>query len=67
MELPRHGSIPADQKDAKACLRAVSPEYADIVFRIHARFTLDTSIRAYFMPAQFAGHLVINLNSGTKG
>lgn len=50
---------------AKACLRALSPEYADIVFRIHARFTLDASIGAYFMPAQFAGHLVMNLNSGT--
>ena len=50
---------------AKACLRALSSEYADIVFRIHARFTLDTSIDAYLRPAQFAGHLVINLNSGT--
>lgn len=65
MEIPRYGSIPADQKDAKACLRAVSSEYVDIVFRIHARFTLDKSIGAYFMPAQFAGHLVINLKSGT--
>ena len=50
---------------AKACLRAFSSEYADIVFRIHARFKLDTSIDAYLRPAQFAGHLVINLNSGT--
>ena len=50
---------------AKACLRALSSEYADIVFRIHARFTLDASIDAYLRPAQFAGHLVINLNSGT--
>ena len=50
---------------AKACLRALSPEYADIAFRIHARFTLDASIDAYFRPAQFAGHLVINLNTGT--
>lgn len=65
MKLPRYGSISADQKDAKACLRAFSAEYADIVFRIHARFTLDASIGAYFMPAQFAGHLVINRNSGT--
>ena len=53
------------QNGAKACLRALSPEYADIVFRIHARFTLNASIDAYLMPAQFAGHLVINLNSGT--
>ena len=50
---------------AKACLRALSSEYADIVFRIHARFILDASIGAYFRPAQFAGHLVINRNSGT--
>ena len=56
----RHG-----QNGAKACLRAISPEYADIVFRIHARFTLDASIGAYFMPAQFTGPLVINLNNGT--
>jgi hypothetical protein len=56
----RHG-----QNGAKACLRAISPEYADIVFRIHARFILDGSIGAYFRPAQFAGHLTIDLNSGT--
>ncbi len=56
----RHG-----QNGAKACLRAISPEYADIVFRIHARFILDDSIGAYFRPAQFAGHLTINRNSGT--
>jgi len=49
---------------AKACLRALSSEYADIVFRIHAHFTLNASIDAYLRPAQFAGHLVINLNSG---
>lgn len=65
MEFPRYGSIPADQKDAKACLRALSPEYADIVFRIHARFILNASIDAYLMPAQFAGHLIINRDSGT--
>ena len=50
---------------AKACLRALSPKYADIVFRIHARFILNASIGAYFRPAQFAGHLVINRNTGT--
>lgn len=50
---------------AKACLRALSPEYADIVFRIHARFTLNASIEAYLRPAQFAGHLLINRNDGT--
>ena len=56
----RHG-----QNGAKACLRAVSSEYADIVFRIHARFILDKSIGAYFRPAQFAGHLIINRDTGT--
>ena len=65
MKLPRYGSIPADQKDAKACLRALSSEYADIVFRIHARFTLNASIEAYLMPAQFAGHLLIHRDTGT--
>ena len=50
---------------AKACLRAISPEYADIVFRIHARFTLNASIDAYLRPAQFTGHLVIDRKSGT--
>ena len=65
MKLPRYGSMPSDQKDAKACLRALSSEYADIVFRIHARFTLNASIDAYLMPAQFTGHLVINRESGT--
>lgn len=53
------------QKGAKACLRAISPKYADIVFRIHARFTLDASSETYFMPAQFAGNLVVDLNTGT--
>ena len=56
----RHG-----QNGAKACLRAISPEYADIVFRIHAYFILEASIGARFRPAQFAGHLVINRKSGT--
>ncbi|MDD9973401.1 MAG: hypothetical protein OXU27_05310 [Candidatus Poribacteria bacterium] len=56
----RHG-----QNGAKACLRAISPEYAEITFRIHARFILDTSIGAYLRPAQFTGHLVINRKSGT--
>ena len=54
-----------DGNGAKACLRALSPEYADIVFRIHARFTLDASIDAYLRPAQFAGYLLINRDSGT--
>ena len=55
----------ATQKAAKACLRAISSEYADIVFRIHARFTLNASIDAYMMPAQFTGHLIIHRDTGT--
>ena len=55
----------ATQKAAKACLRAISSEYADIVFRIHACFTLNASINAYLRPAQFAGHLIINRDTGT--
>ena len=53
------------QNGAKACLRAISPEYANITFRIHARFTLDATIGAYLRPAQLAGHLLINRKSGT--
>ena len=55
----------ATLKAAKACLRAISSEYTDIVFRIHARFTLNASIDAYLRPAQFTGHLIINRNRGT--
>ena len=56
----RHG-----QNGAKACLRATSSEYADIVFRIHARFILDAAIGAYLRSAQFTGHLIINRDTGT--
>lgn len=48
---------------AKACLRAISPNYAEIVFRIHAQFMLDASgIR--LLPSQFAGRLVLNRTEG---
>lgn len=48
---------------AKACLRAISPNYAEVVFRIHAQFVLDASgIR--LLPAQFAGRLVLNRKEG---
>ncbi|MCY3740883.1 MAG: hypothetical protein OXH00_07675 [Candidatus Poribacteria bacterium] len=47
---------------AKACLKAISPEHIEIAFRIHALFMLDGP-EALFMPAQFAGHLVINRNT----
>ena len=69
----RHG-----QKGAFACLRALSPDYADITFRIHAEFTLATRPkpgsepntdedhvqRARFIPSQYAGQLLINLKTG---
>lgn len=69
----RHG-----QKGAFACLRALSPDYADITFRIHAEFTLatrpvpeserrddeDPVERARFIPSQYAGQLLVNLNTG---
>ena len=50
---------------AYACLRAVSPTYAEIVFRIHAEFLLDSDIGAYFTPAQFTGRLILNRKYGT--
>ena len=69
----RHG-----QKGTFACLRALSPDYADITFRIHAEFTLATRPkpgskpdanedhvqRARFIPSQYAGQLLINLQTG---
>lgn len=48
-----------------ACLRALSSNYAEIVFRVHAEFLLDKDASAYFTPAQFTGRLVLNRNSGT--
>ena len=48
---------------SKACLRAISPNYAEVVFRIHVQFVLDASgIR--LLPAQFAGRLVLNRTEG---
>ena len=48
---------------ARACLRAISPNYVEIVFRIHAQFVLDaSSIR--LLPAQFAGQLVLHRKEG---
>ncbi|MDE0014519.1 MAG: hypothetical protein OXU36_25475 [Candidatus Poribacteria bacterium] len=52
------------KKGVKACLRALSSEYAEIVFRIHALFTLDGP-DARFTPAQFAGRLVLDRKAGT--
>ena len=48
---------------AKACLRAISPDYAEIVLRIHAQFVLNApGVR--LLPAQFAGRLVLNRTEG---
>lgn len=46
----------------KACLRAISSNYTEIVFRIHAQFALGASVR--LLPAQFAGRLVLNHTEG---
>ena len=54
-----------ESEGAFACLRALSPTYAEIVFRIHAEFQLDKEARAYFTPAQFMGRLILNRNQGT--
>lgn len=54
-----------ESEGAFACLRALSPTHAEIVFRIHAEFQLDEEARAYFTPAQFTGRLILNRNNGT--
>ena len=54
-----------ESEGAYACLRAVSPTYAEIVFRIHAEFLLDRKASAYFTPAQFTGRLILNRKSDT--
>ncbi|MCY3741892.1 MAG: hypothetical protein OXH00_12795 [Candidatus Poribacteria bacterium] len=54
-----------ESEGAFACLRALSPTYAEIVFRIHAEFQLDEEARAYFTPAQFTGRLILNRSNGT--
>src|SRR5207249_5448063 len=46
-----------DSPGAFACLRALSPQYAEIVFRVHAEFVLRDG---FFTPGQFTGSLVID-------
>ena len=73
------GKLKHGQKGAFTCLRALSPDYADITFRIHAEFTLATRPNpdwkpgsdrrrqvdlARFIPSQYAGRLLINLKTG---
>ena len=68
------------KEGAFACLRALSAEYAEITFRIHADFTLSSIAyeewrranslkededKARFIPSQFAGRLVVNLKERT--
>ena len=72
------GTLVHGQEGAFACLRAVSSDYADIAFRIHAEFTLESPAhrewakanasdgwepKARFIPSQFAGHVLINLKT----
>jgi hypothetical protein len=56
---------------AFALLRAVSPSYLDIAFRIHAEFFITPDDRApvpvaaWYTPAYFAGRLLVNRQAGT--
>jgi hypothetical protein len=56
---------------AFALLRAVSPSYVDIVFRIHGEFYLTPSegrfkdVDAWYSPAYFSGRVLVNKNTGT--
>ena len=74
------GKLKHGQKGAFACLRALSEDYADISFRIHAEFTLATRPNpdwkpgsdrrrqvdlARFIPSQYTGRLLIDLKSGS--
>ena len=66
------------EEGAFACLRACALDYAEIVFRLHAEFTLKSAAyqewqeenderasEARFIPSQFVGKVLINLKSGT--
>ncbi len=72
------GKLVHGQEGAFACLRALSSGYADIAFRIHAEFTLESPAhrewakanasdgwepQARFIPSQFAGRVRINLKT----
>jgi hypothetical protein len=58
---------------AFAILRAASPSYLDIVFRIHAEFYLTPDdwpasqplFQAWYTPAYFFGRVVVNQRAGT--
>ena len=46
-----------DSRGLWACLRAYNGELAEVAFRIHAEFIMESS---KFTPSQFTGHLVID-------
>ena len=46
-----------DSRGLWACLRAHNDELAEVVFRIHAEFIMESG---KFTPSQFTGHLVID-------
>ena len=46
-----------DSRGLWACLRAYNNDLAEVVFRIHAEFIMESG---KFTPSQFAGHLVID-------
>ncbi len=41
------------------CLSALSPQLAEVTFRLHAEFELEPK-KIWFTPAQFTGHLIVN-------
>lgn len=65
---PNPQLISGDSQGAWACLRAYNPQFAEIVFRIHAEFVLEHGQFAFgdswFTPSQFTGKLVIARNDG---
>lgn len=46
-----------DSNGLWACLRAYNNQYADIAFRIHAEFKLDSG---FLTPSQFTGNLIVD-------
>lgn len=55
-------SMNFDGSGAHAVLRAHSPQRLDILFRVHAQF--EVADRLYFSPAEFAGRLVLERETG---
>ena len=66
------------EEGAFACLRACASDYAEIAFRFHAEFTLQSAAyqkwqeendepesEARFIPSQFVGKVLVNLKGGT--